>query len=46
MSEREIFKQYANLNEDELNTKSNKKAYGKNDVMIFIIKRFKGKKNR
>lgn len=32
MSEREIFKQYANLNEDELNTKSNKKAYGKNET--------------
>ena len=38
MTEREIFKKFDNLNEDELNTKSNKSVYVKNTIMINIIK--------
>ena len=32
MTEREIFKKYANLSENELNTKNNKEVYAKDDV--------------
>ena len=47
MTEREIFEKFDNLIEDELNTKSNKKVYVKNDVMTTVIKRCRGeKKNR
>ena len=38
MTEKEIFKKFDNLNEDELNTKSNKSVYVKNTIMINIIK--------
>ena len=38
MTEREIFKKFDNLNEDELNTKSNKSVYVKNIIMTNIIK--------
>ena len=46
MTEREIYKKFDNLNEDELNTKSNKNIYVRNDVMTTIIKRCRGKKKR
>ena len=38
MIEREIFKKYDNLSKDELNTKTNKNFYVKNDVMSTVIK--------
>ena len=44
MTEREIFKKLDNLNEDELNTKSNKNVYVKNNIMTNIIKHCKGEK--
>ena len=44
MTEREIYKKFDNLSEDELNTKSNKNVYVRNDVMTTIIKRCRGKK--
>ena len=43
LTEKEIFEKY-NLSEDELNTKSNKNAYVKNDVMTTVIKRCRGEK--
>ena len=43
MTEREIFEKYANLNENELNTK-NKEIYAVNDFMTAVIKRFRGEK--
>ena len=43
MTEREIFKKFDNLNEGELNTKSNKSAYVKN-IMTNIIKHCRGGK--
>ena len=46
MTEREIYKKFGNLNEDELNTKSNKNVYVRNDVMTTIIKRCRGEKKR
>ena len=42
--EREIFEKYNSLSEDELNTKSNKIVYVKNDVMTTVIRRFTGEK--
>ena len=44
MTEREIFEKYANLSENELNAKSNKDVYAKNDVMITVIKRCRGER--
>ena len=46
MTEREILKTFDNLNEDELNTKSNKFVYVKNNVMTNVIKRCRGEKRR
>ena len=46
MTEREIFKKFDNLNEDELSTKSNKNVYAKNTIMTNIIKHCKGEKKR
>ena len=46
MTEREIYKKFGNLNDDELNTKSNKNVYVRNDVMTTIIKRCRGEKKR
>ena len=46
MTEREIFKKFDNLNEDELDTKSNKHVYVKNNIMTNIIKHCKGEKKR
>ena len=44
MIEREIFEKFDNLSKDELNTKSNKNVYVKNDVMTTVIKRCKCEK--
>ena len=44
MTERKIYENFGNLSEDELNTKSNKNIYARNDVMTTIIKRCRGKK--
>ena len=46
ITEKEIFKKFDNLNEDELNTKSNKNVYVKNNIMTNIIKHCKGEKKR
>ena len=46
MIETEIFEKFDNLSEDELNTKSNKNVYVKNDVMTTVIKRCRGEKKR
>ena len=46
MTEREIFEKFDNLSEHQLNTKSNKKVYLKNDVMTTVIKRCRGEKKR
>ena len=46
MTKREIYKKFTNLSKKELNTKNNRKAYVRNDVMTTIIKRCKGKKTR
>ena len=37
MTEREIYEKFGNLSEDELNTKSNKNIYVKNDVMTALL---------
>ena len=42
MTEREIFEKFDNLSNDELNTKSNKFVYAKNNVMTNIIKHCRG----
>ena len=42
MTEKEFYKSIDNLSEDKLNTKSNKKAYVRNDVMTTVIKRCRG----
>ena len=39
-----MFKKFDNLNEDELDTKSNKNVYVKNNIMTNIIKHCKGEK--
>ena len=44
MTEREIFKKFAKLSEDELNTKSNKNVFVKNTIMTNIINNCKGEK--
>ena len=46
MTEREIFKKFDILGEDELNTKSNKSIYVKNIIMANIIKHCRGEKKR
>ena len=46
MTKREIYKNFTNLSEKELNTKNNKKTYVRNDVMTTIIKRCRGEKTR
>ena len=38
MIKREIYKQFTNLSEKELNTKNDKRAYVRNDFMATIIK--------
>ena len=44
MTKREIYKKFTNLSEKELNTKNNKEAYVRNDVMTTIIKSCRGEK--
>ena len=46
MTEREIYEKLANLSKKELNTKSNKNVYVKNDVMTTVIKHCRGEKKR
>ena len=42
MTEREIFEKYDCLSKDELNKKTNKNVYVKNDVMNTVIKHWSG----
>ena len=42
MSERDGFKKYDN----ELNKKSNKRVYLKNEIMTFVTRHFKGEEKR
>ena len=44
MTERKIYEKFDKLSKDELNTKSNKNVYLKNNVMRNIIKHCKGEK--
>ena len=46
MTEREIYEKFTNLNEDELNIKSNKSVYVKNNIMTNIIRHCKGEKKK
>ena len=46
MTEREIYEKFSNLSEDELNIKSNKNVFVRNDVMTPIIKHCRGEKKR
>ena len=46
MTEREIQEKFRNLSEDELNKKSNKNTFVRNDVMTTIIKCCSGEKQR
>ena len=46
MTKREIYKNFTNLSDEELNTKNNKKTYVRNDVMTTIIKCCRGEKTR
>ena len=46
MTEKEIFKKFDKLDEDELNTRSNKSIYVKNIIMTNIIKHCRGEKKR
>ena len=39
-----MYKKFDNLSEDELNTKSNKNVFVKNNVMTNIIKHCRGEK--
>ena len=44
MTEIEIYEKFDDLSKDELNTKSNKNVYVKNNVMTNIIKHCRGEK--
>ena len=44
MTEKEIYEKFDNLSNDELNTKSSKFVYVKNNVMTNIIKHCRGEK--
>ena len=46
MTEREIYKNFTNLNEDELNIKSNKSFYVKNNILTNIIRHCKNEKKK
>ena len=46
MTERETYEKFDNLSEDELNTRSNKNVYLRNDVMTAIIKHCQGEKKK
>ena len=45
-TERVIYENFGNLSKDELNTKSNKNIYRRNNAMTTIIKRRRGEKKR
>ena len=44
--ERELYENFDNLRKEELNSKSNKTVYVRNDVMTTIIKQCRGEKKR
>ena len=44
MTEREVFKNYDNLSENELNSKNNKEVYVRNDVITCVTVHYRGKK--
>ena len=46
MIKREIFEKFDNLSEDELNAKSRKEVYAKNDVVTTVIKRCRGEEKK
>ena len=46
MTEREIYEKFDNLSNDELNIKSNKNVFVRNNVMTNIIKHCRGEKKR
>ena len=46
MTKREIYKKFTNLGQKELNTKNNKKANVRNDVITTVIKRCRREKTR
>ena len=46
MTERELYKKFDSLNEDELNIKGNKNVFVKNNVMTNIIKRCRCEKKK
>ena len=46
MTERKIYKKFTNLSKKELNTKNNKKAYVRNDVITTVMKRCSREKTR
>ena len=46
MTERGIYKKFDNSSKGELNTKSNKYTFIRNNVMTNIIKHCRGKKNK
>ena len=46
MTERKIYKKLTNLNENELNIKSNKSVYVENNIMTNIIIHCKGEKKQ
>ena len=46
MTEREMFEKNDNLSKSELNTKTDKNVYVKNDVMSTVIKRCRGEKKK
>ena len=46
ITERELYENFDNLRKEELNSKSNKTVYVRNDVMTTIIKQCRGEKKR
>ena len=44
ITERELFKTFYDLDEDDLNTKNNKNVFLKNTIMKNVIKNCKGEK--
>ena len=44
MTEREIFEKFDNFSDDELNIRSSKSVYVKNNIMTNIIKHCRGEK--
>ena len=46
MAKRQIYKNFTNLSQEELNTTNNKKTYVRNDVMTTVIKPCRREKTR